>query len=73
MLVACSGPDVSVKLNGPQPAMRQSFLELTRMYPRAFRYYRAKSLQEATALLAELGTDAKVLAGGQSLIPLMKL
>jgi len=43
------------------------------MYPRAFRYYRAKSLQEATALLAELGTDAKVLAGGQSLIPLMKL
>jgi carbon-monoxide dehydrogenase medium subunit len=43
------------------------------MYPRAFRYYRAKSLQEATTLLAELGTDAKVLAGGQSLLPLMKL
>lgn len=43
------------------------------MYPRAFHYHRASSLQEARAMLAELGDDAKVLAGGQSLIPLMKL
>ncbi|MBI3667713.1 MAG: xanthine dehydrogenase family protein subunit M [Acidobacteria bacterium] len=43
------------------------------MYPPPFRYHRAGSLKEAVALLAELGEEAKVLAGGQSLIPLMKL
>ncbi len=43
------------------------------MYPRAFHYHRAGSLQEAAAMLAELGDEAKLLAGGQSLIPLMKL
>jgi aerobic carbon-monoxide dehydrogenase medium subunit len=43
------------------------------MYPRAFHYHRAGSLKEATAMLSELGDDAKLLAGGQSLIPLMKL
>lgn len=43
------------------------------MYPRAFHYHRASSLQDASAMLAQLGDDAKLLAGGQSLIPLMKL
>jgi carbon-monoxide dehydrogenase medium subunit len=43
------------------------------MYPRAFHYHRAASLKEASTLLSELGEEAKVLAGGQSLIPLMKL
>jgi carbon-monoxide dehydrogenase medium subunit len=43
------------------------------MYPRAFRYHRAGSLQEAVTMLSQLGDEAKVLAGGQSLIPLMKL
>ncbi len=43
------------------------------MYPRAFQYHRAGSLQEAAGLLASLGDEAKLLAGGQSLIPLMKL
>ena len=43
------------------------------MYPRAFHYHRAGSLKEASAMLAQLGDDAKLLAGGQSLIPLMKL
>jgi carbon-monoxide dehydrogenase medium subunit len=43
------------------------------MYPRAFHYHRAGSLKEATAMLSQLGDDAKLLAGGQSLIPLMKL
>jgi carbon-monoxide dehydrogenase medium subunit len=43
------------------------------MYPRAFHYYRAGSLKEAATMLAQLGDDAKLLAGGQSLIPLMKL
>src|SRR5438105_13956422 len=43
------------------------------MYPRNFQYHRASSLPEAAVLLRELGPEAKLLAGGQSLIPLMKL
>jgi len=43
------------------------------MIPAAFEYHAPTSLAEATALLARLGEDAKVLSGGQSLIPLMKL
>ncbi|HEV2733112.1 MAG TPA: xanthine dehydrogenase family protein subunit M [Terriglobales bacterium] len=43
------------------------------MYPRAFHYHRASSLKEAAVMLSQLGEDAKLLAGGQSLIPLMKL
>lgn len=43
------------------------------MYPRAFQYHRAGSLKEAASMLADLGEEAKLLAGGQSLIPLMKL
>jgi carbon-monoxide dehydrogenase medium subunit/6-hydroxypseudooxynicotine dehydrogenase subunit alpha len=36
-----------------------------------FAYARAESLEEALALLAEVGDDAKLLAGGQSLVPLL--
>src|SRR2546425_10190639 len=43
------------------------------MYPRAFHYHRAGSMKEAVTMLTQLGDDAKLLAGGQSLIPLMKL
>jgi aerobic carbon-monoxide dehydrogenase medium subunit len=43
------------------------------MYPRSFHYHRAGSLQEAVSLLGQLGEGAKFLAGGQSLIPLLKL
>jgi aerobic carbon-monoxide dehydrogenase medium subunit len=43
------------------------------MIPAAFEYHAPTSLGEATALLARLGEDTKVLSGGQSLIPLMKL
>ena len=43
------------------------------MYPRPFHYERARSLKEAATMLSQLGDDAKLLAGGQSLIPLMKL
>jgi len=43
------------------------------MIPAAFEYHTPGSIKEATALLARLGDDAKVLSGGQSLIPLMKL
>ncbi len=43
------------------------------MLPSRFEYHRAESLEEALSLLSSLGEDAKVLAGGQSLIPMMKL
>jgi carbon-monoxide dehydrogenase medium subunit len=43
------------------------------MIPGAFEYHAPASIGEATALLAKLGDDAKILSGGQSLIPLMKL
>ena len=38
-----------------------------------FTYHRPESLDEALALLAEYGDDAKILAGGQSLLPVMAL
>jgi carbon-monoxide dehydrogenase medium subunit len=43
------------------------------MLPSRFDYHRPATLDEALALLETYGDDAKVLAGGQSLIPLMKL
>lgn len=43
------------------------------MIPTGFAYARPASLDEALGLLAAHGADAKVLAGGQSLIPLLKL
>jgi carbon-monoxide dehydrogenase medium subunit len=43
------------------------------MLPAAFEYHRPESLDEALALLSSYGDEGKVLAGGQSLIPLMKL
>jgi aerobic carbon-monoxide dehydrogenase medium subunit len=43
------------------------------MFPSRFRYEAPRSLAEAIALLRDGGEDAKVMAGGQSLVPLMKL
>jgi carbon-monoxide dehydrogenase medium subunit len=43
------------------------------MKPAPFDYVRPGSVEEALALLSEHGDDAKVLAGGQSLVPLMNL
>jgi carbon-monoxide dehydrogenase medium subunit len=43
------------------------------MIPAPFEYVRAGSAEEAIAALAEHGDDAKLLAGGMSLLPLMKL
>lgn len=42
------------------------------MIPVAFEYERAESADQALSLLAEHGDEAKLLAGGHSLIPLMK-
>ena len=43
------------------------------MIPGAFEYHRPESVSEAAGLLAQLGEEARVLAGGHSLIPMMKL
>jgi carbon-monoxide dehydrogenase medium subunit len=43
------------------------------MIPAAFDYVRAGSAEEAISLIGEHGEDAKFLAGGHSLLPLMKL
>jgi carbon-monoxide dehydrogenase medium subunit len=43
------------------------------MIPSSFDYRRASSLDEAISMLADGGEDAKLLAGGHSLLPLMKL
>lgn len=43
------------------------------MYPNRFDYLAPDTLDEALSILAERGDDVKILAGGQSLIPMMKL
>ena len=43
------------------------------MYPSRFRYESPSTVEEAIRLLSESGGEAKILAGGQSLIPMMKL
>lgn len=43
------------------------------MYPATFEYHRAGTVDEAVALLRQHGEDAKLLAGGHSLLPVMKL
>jgi len=42
------------------------------MFPAPFEYYRSASIDETLSLLAEHGGDARILAGGQSLIPAMR-
>jgi len=43
------------------------------LYPAPFRYHRVETVKEASRLLRELGEESRVIAGGQSLIPLMKM
>ena len=43
------------------------------MKPRTFDYIRPDTVEEAVALLADYGEDARVLAGGQSLVPMLNL
>jgi aerobic carbon-monoxide dehydrogenase medium subunit len=43
------------------------------MYPAPFEYHRATSAEDAVALLGKYGDEAKLIAGGHSLLPLMKL
>jgi aerobic carbon-monoxide dehydrogenase medium subunit len=47
--------------------------EVRPMIPGSFAYHRPSSVKEAVGLLAQLGEDARPIAGGHSLIPMMKL
>src|SRR6516162_3405148 len=57
-----------IKKERARPTGRRS-----RMIPAPFAYHRPRSLDETIGLLAEHGEDARVVAGGHSLIPMMKL
>ncbi len=43
------------------------------MFPASFEYHRVSSVKDALALLSQFGDEAKILAGGHSLLPMMKL
>jgi 2-furoyl-CoA dehydrogenase FAD binding subunit len=47
--------------------------EAKKVKPRPFDYVRPDTVEEALALLAEYGDDARILAGGQSLVPMLNL
>jgi aerobic carbon-monoxide dehydrogenase medium subunit len=53
-----------------RPLIRSNLAEVK---PPTFGYSRPESVAEAIAMLSELGPDAKVLAGGQSLMPLLNM
>ena len=61
------------KIEGPHPITRLRTGEEWELIPAPFAYHRPQSLREAIGLLAEHGEDARVVAGGHSLIPMMKL
>jgi carbon-monoxide dehydrogenase medium subunit len=43
------------------------------MFPAGFDYHRPSTVDEALALLGQFGGDARILAGGRSLVPMMRL
>ena len=43
------------------------------MIPSAFEYHAATSVADAVSMLRKYGEEAKILAGGHSLLPMMKL
>ena len=57
----------------PLPLTPARVWELMQMKPAPFRYQRVESLDEALAVLDEYGDEVSVLAGGQSLVPLLNL
>ena len=43
------------------------------MFPSQFEYHRAGSVKDVLALIKQFGEEAKLLSGGHSLLPMMKL
>jgi aerobic carbon-monoxide dehydrogenase medium subunit len=61
-----------VEQRGPEARSRHSHWEDV-LIPGSFEYHRPANLSEAVALLGRLDSEARVIAGGHSLIPMMKL
>ncbi len=55
------------------PLKSENKIQGGEVFPGSFDYHRPQSVDEAVALLGQYGDDGKVLAGGHSLIPMMKL
>src|SRR5580700_9106627 len=55
------------------PSLPAASNEAKKMKPRPFDYARPDTVEEVLALLAEYGDDARILAGGQSLVPMLNL
>jgi xanthine dehydrogenase iron-sulfur cluster and FAD-binding subunit A len=72
-LCRCTGYHNIVKAVLACAADRETLAGVELMIPAAFDYVRAGSVEEAIALLVEHGDEAKLVAGGHSLVPLMKL
>src|ERR1700726_4051077 len=64
---------MAYQVNGPVSQARQPGPSArgAQVKPAPFAYHRAHSVAEAVALLAGLGDEAKILAGGLSLVPMM--
>src|SRR6202022_2494062 len=65
--------DIDMPASPPAGLGRHQPIQGERMIPAKFDYQRASSGDEAISLLGQYGEDAKLLAGGHSLLPLMKL
>jgi carbon-monoxide dehydrogenase medium subunit len=62
----------SASATGRDSGLVQKATEST-VYSHSFSYHRAATLEEASQMLLQLGEESRLLAGGQSLIPLMKM
>src|SRR5207248_2337687 len=67
----CRGSDPCYRRRSDERAVGTERGREAELKPATFDYYAPASRDELLALLGELGDDARVLAGGQSLIPLM--
>src|SRR5262245_61305373 len=65
----------SCAVSRPRAGRRRALAALgaPRVSPAAFAYQRAETVDDALQLLGNHGSDGKLIAGGQSLLPLMKL
>jgi carbon-monoxide dehydrogenase medium subunit len=59
--------------NSPMPPAPNSWEDQPVQTPAAFEYERATSVEHAISLLQSLGSEARIVAGGHSLLPMMKL
>src|SRR3970040_1063769 len=66
-----SGIIPTVKTRGGETVLYNSAPERESMKPPPFKYLAPDSLEQALELMAQYGQEAKLLAGGQSIIPAM--